>query len=52
MFRVADYAQNQLNMANIMRTQSSVADTHLQISSGKKSQDYASIAKESFVWSA
>jgi len=48
MFRVADFAQYQLNMANIMRTQSNVAETHIQISSGKKSQDYASIATNSF----
>jgi len=48
MFRVANFAQQQLNMANIMRTQSSVADTHVQISSGKKSQDYATISSNSF----
>ena len=48
MFRVANFAQQQLNMANIMRTQSHVADTHIQISSGKKSQDYATISTNSF----
>ncbi len=47
MIRVANLAQFQLTMANIVRTQSAVAENQIQIATGKRTQSYSEIATES-----
>ena len=47
MFRVATYAQFQQNMSYITRTQSNVAQTQIQIASGKTAQQYSEISRRS-----
>jgi flagellar hook-associated protein 3 FlgL len=44
MYRVANFAQHQLTQSYAMRTQSSLAERHIQIASGKQAQSYSSIA--------
>lgn len=44
MFRVANFAQHQLTLAYTMRTQSSLAERQIEIASGKRAQQYSSIA--------
>ncbi len=46
MFRVADYSQYQLTMSYTMRTQSSLAERQIEIASGKRAQQYSSIATD------
>ena len=47
MIRVADLAQFQLTMANIQRSQSTLAENQIQIATGKKAQAYSEIASQS-----
>lgn len=47
MFRVANYAQHLLTMSYTMRTQGSVAERQIEIASGKRAQQYSSIAADS-----
>ena len=47
MFRVANYAQHQLTMSYTMRTQGNVAERQIEIASGKRAQQYSSIASDS-----
>lgn len=46
MTRVANYAQFQRNLAHILEAQRRLADGQIQISSGRKSQNYAGIARD------
>ncbi len=43
MTRIADFAQFQLTMSYISRTQNDVAETQIQIASGKRAQTYSEI---------
>jgi flagellar hook-associated protein 3 FlgL len=47
MFRVANFAQYQLTMSHTMRTQSTLAERQIEIASGKRAQQYSSIAADS-----
>jgi flagellar hook-associated protein 3 FlgL len=47
MIRVADWAQFQFTMANIQRSQSTLAANQIQIATGKKAQSYSEIAPQS-----
>ncbi len=47
MFRVATFAAHRLSLAHSLQTQARLQQAHVQISSGKKSQDYAGISTES-----
>jgi flagellar hook-associated protein 3 FlgL len=47
MIRVADWAQFQFTMANIQRSQSTLATNQIQIATGKKAQSYSEIAPQS-----
>lgn len=47
MFRVANYAQHLLTLSYTMRTQGSVAERQIEIASGKRAQQYSSIASDS-----
>lgn len=46
MTRVANYAQHQRNLAHILDAQKRLNDGQLQISSGKKSQQYSGVARD------
>ena len=47
MIRVANFAQFQLQMSNIQRTQSGVAESQIEIATGKKAQSYSEISSQS-----
>ena len=47
MIRVANFAQFQLQMSQILRTQSSVAESQIEIATGKKAQSYSEISSQS-----
>ncbi len=44
MFRVANYAQFQLSLSHMNRTQTNLAESQIQIASGKKAQNYSDIS--------
>ncbi|MEM7169530.1 MAG: flagellin [Pseudomonadota bacterium] len=46
MIRFSNIAQYQLTNANILRTQTEIAETQIQIASGKKAQTYSEIATD------
>lgn len=46
MFRVADFAQHQLTLSYTMRTQGNVAERQIEIASGKRAQQYSTIATD------
>ncbi len=46
MFRVANFAQHQLNLSYTMRTQSSVAERQIEMASGKRAQQYSAISSD------
>lgn len=47
MIRIANFAQFQLQMSQIARTQSSVAESQIEIATGKKAQSYSEISSQS-----